>query len=99
MIFCFFVLPMRSSSLFSPRLVADTLKDPREAVRGQAVAVLAVLTHHCFTLAQLAAYGGAFDDLFDMIADCGGVDSGQPLGIGLFAFLYDFVTFILTIAF
>lgn len=77
------VLPaVRAAVLASsegPRLVADTLKDPREAVSAQAVALLAVLVHHCFALAQLAAYGGAFEDLLEVYATSGGLEAGAVL--------------------
>jgi hypothetical protein len=43
-----------------PRLIAETVKDSREAVRGLGVELLTVTARDCYPLAQLACYGGFF---------------------------------------
>lgn len=57
-----------------PRLLADTVKDAREPVRMAGMEVLRLVGRDCYTLSQLACYGGAVEDLFEAVALAGGID-------------------------
>jgi hypothetical protein len=50
-----------------PRLIAETVKDSREAVRGLGVELLTVTARDCYPLAQLACYGGFFFFFFSFL--------------------------------
>ena len=57
-----------------PRLVAETVQDSREAVRQLGVDLLALVARNCYPVAQLAAYGGALEDLLKAVHLGGGLE-------------------------
>ncbi|KAL0065563.1 Vesicle-mediated ER to Golgi transport protein [Marasmius tenuissimus] len=60
-----------------PRSIIAVLEDKREIIRNEAIAVVQSLISQSADIQKVLAFEGAFEKLFNIIAQEGGVDGGQ----------------------